>query len=244
MDSLLLEIKDKREKKEKGTKETRNTYRLIGTDERDRFDVRMLADEIDSRVLAVYNVQQSWWRACPGEQIGEDHRGAWHAFRWFENSGVSTGDRDRKRPKGYHRREIEGTDGGSYAKGKFVGNYVHICGDVWRALPHLKRRNRDTRVHHLCNINQCDDLWFLNGCDSKGGRSNEDHCSCSRLCVYVCLCLRHLSRSESMMDYSNKYNLLYIYIFLINLRKPRRTSPSASAIVFPFSLTMFSAISF
>lgn len=38
--------------------------RLIGTDERDRFDVRMLADEIDSRVLAVYNVQQSWWRAA------------------------------------------------------------------------------------------------------------------------------------------------------------------------------------
>lgn len=62
--------------------------------------------------------------------------------------------------------------------------------------------------------------------------------------VCVCLCLEHLSRSESMMDYSNKYNLLYIYIFLINLRKPRRTSPSASAIVFPFSLTMFSAISF
>lgn len=187
------------------------THRLIGTDERDRFDVRMLADKIDSLVLAVYNVQQSWWRACPGEQIGEDHRSAWHAFRWFENGGVSTGDRDRKRPKGYHRREIEGTDGGSYAKGKLVGNYVHICGDIWRALPHLKRRNRGTRVHHLCNINQLRVIYGSYMAAIRRGTNEDRHRDGSR----VCLCVGHLSRSESMRGYGNKYNWV-IYVFFFN----------------------------
>lgn len=175
----------------------------------------MLADKIDGRVLAVYNVQQSWWRACPGEQISEDHRSAWHAFGWFENGGVSTGDRDRKRPKGYHRREIEGTDGGSYAEGKFVGNYVHICGDIWRALPHLKRRNRGTRVHHLCNINQRAWSTVPTWLRFEGGRTRiviVIVCAC--VCVY--LCLGHLSRSESMRVI-NIICVIYIYIFFNKL---------------------------
>lgn len=167
----------------------------------------MLADKIDSRVLAVYNVQQSWGRACPGEQIGEDHRSAWHAFRRFQNGRVSACDRDRERPKGYHRGEIERADGGSYAKGKFVGNYVHIGGDIWRALPHLERRNRGTRVHHLCNINQrvCD-LSSLRCPSFQRERTGWIVRDASSVRVSLCMCGADLSENTRC---SNEYRCIF-----------------------------------
>ena len=124
-----------------------HTYSLIRADERDGPDIGMVADEVDGLALAVDDVEESGCAASLGEEIGEDHGGAGHALRGFQNGRVAADDADGEGPEGYHGREVEGADGAGDAQRHLVRDRVHVRGDVVHRLAHQEARDARTHVH-------------------------------------------------------------------------------------------------
>jgi hypothetical protein len=69
-----------------------------GADERDRDDVRMAAERIDSALAAVNDVQHARRHTGLERELGQQHGGQRVLFRGLEHEGVAADDGHRKHP--------------------------------------------------------------------------------------------------------------------------------------------------
>lgn len=64
--------------------------RSVGADERDRANVRIIADEIDALVCAVYDVHDALREVDLVEKLHQNHRCARYSLGRLQNEGVSS----------------------------------------------------------------------------------------------------------------------------------------------------------
>ena len=64
--------------------------RPIGADERDRANVRIIADEVDTLVCAVYDVHDALREVDLVEKLHQNHRCARNSLGRLQNEGVSS----------------------------------------------------------------------------------------------------------------------------------------------------------
>jgi hypothetical protein len=121
-----------------------------GTDERDRFDVRMIAKGLHGGPLAVNDVKHSRRQPGFGEQFSGPHGGERHFVGGLENERVAEHDRDRDRPVRDHHGKVERGDRSDNTERHPIDAAFHARAD----LQHLARRKLWQRAGKLGNLDR------------------------------------------------------------------------------------------
>lgn len=103
---------------------------LVTSDKTDGLDVLVVADEVDSVLGTVDNVQDTSGDASLLGKLGEDHGGTGVLLRGLEDAGVTNDVGQGEHPERNHGGEVEGSDTGNDTEGLADGVGVHVGSDL------------------------------------------------------------------------------------------------------------------
>mmetsp|Transcript_74533 Transcript_74533/g.125656 ORF Transcript_74533/g.125656 Transcript_74533/m.125656 type:complete len:390 (+) Transcript_74533:1276-2445(+) len=95
-------------------------------DERNRTDLRVIADEVHCLLATVNDVQDSIREPSLFHQLCEHHRGSGVSFRGLEDEGVAAGQGRGVHPQGDHSREVEWGNASADTERLPVADNVHV----------------------------------------------------------------------------------------------------------------------
>ena len=122
---------------------------MRGADERQRLDVRVIADHVGHFRTAMNDVEHARRHTCFMREFHEAHGRAGVLFRRLENEGVAAGNGHREHEAGQHHGEVEGRDTSAHANRLQQVVDIHASGCILCNLSELQGGDRAGMLHHF-----------------------------------------------------------------------------------------------
>ena len=122
---------------------------LARSHERNRLDVRVVAQGVDHVFAAVNHVQHASRDARLQGQAHEFFRHQRILLRWLQHEGIAAGNRHREHPQRDHGGEVERGNAGAHAQRLHHAVGIDATGHVLRVFTHLQGADIGSMLDHF-----------------------------------------------------------------------------------------------